>query len=94
MLCEKLSKLEKSMESQRITREEAKKEAEKIFKEYERKEEEITREAKENGTWSTVGLDANSHLFSELHRETKRKFRELEARIDDTLDEVSSEKSV
>ena len=79
------------MESQRITREEAKKEAEKIFKEYNRKADEIILEAKEKGTWR-MGLDSNRDLFKKLDEETKKKLRELKARIDDTLGEASSEK--
>lgn len=39
-----------------------------------------------------MGLDSNRDLFKKLDEETKKKLRELKARIDDTLDEASSEK--
>ncbi len=79
------------MESQRITREEANKEAQRIIRERNRKADEIILEAKEKGTWR-MGLDSNRDLFKKLDEETKKKLRELKARIDDTLGEASSEK--
>ena len=39
--------------------------------------ERIEREARANGTWQDVGLDANNHLFKEIDAEVKEKLKQL-----------------
>lgn len=52
-------------------------EAKKIYDEWIQRKRQIEAEAKENGTWSYVGLDSNNHLFKELNKETEKKLDEL-----------------
>lgn len=52
-------------------------EGRKILAEYCRKRMEIETQAKKEGVWSTIGLDANNHLFKELINETKFKLNKL-----------------
>lgn len=66
-----------------MNRVEANKEAKKIFEKWCKDKEKIEKEAKENGTWQTVGLDSNNHLFKELDNEVKEKLEMLNSMIDE-----------
>lgn len=60
-----------------MNKEEANKKAKNVFEEWQNKKKEIEKEAKQNGTWSNVGLDSNNHLFKEIDEEAKKKLEEL-----------------
>lgn len=42
----------------------------------------IEAEARKNGTW-LEGLDANSHLFRELHKETLKRVQDIFAQVNE-----------
>lgn len=65
-----------------MNKEQAKKEFEKIINDCNEKSDLITKEAKEKGIWKP-GLDSNKELFIELHKETKKKIKELYEMIDE-----------
>ena len=52
-------------------------EGRKIFEWWKAEHDRIEREAKANGTWQTIGLDGNQHLFKALNEETKEKLKKL-----------------
>lgn len=52
-------------------------EAKKIYDEWILRKRQIEEEAKQNGTWSYVGLDSNNHLFRELNREIDKQLDTL-----------------
>lgn len=64
-------------------------EAKKIFDESNKKADEIIKRAKKEGKWK-MGLDANKHLFDELHKETKEKLKLLASMIDEEPNENKS----
>lgn len=66
-----------------MNRIEANKEAKKIYDKWCKDKEAIEKEAKENGTWETVGLDSNNHLFKAIDKEAKEKLKKLESMIDE-----------
>ena len=66
-----------------MNREEANRKAKKIYDEWKKAKEGIEKKAKENGTWKSVGLDSNNHLFKEVDDEAKEKIKKLEAMIDE-----------
>lgn len=66
-----------------MNKEEANKEAKKIFEKWEKDKDEIEKKAKENGTWQTVGLDSNNHLFKEIDKKAKGKLKVLKSLIDE-----------
>lgn len=63
-----------------MTQKEADQKAKEIYEEYKLQCDEIEKQAKENGEWKT-GLDANSHLFHKLWKETAEKLKEIEAGV-------------
>ena len=66
-----------------MTRAEANKEAKKLYDKWCKDKEAIENEAKENGTWETVGLDLNNHLFKAINKEAKENLKMLESMIDE-----------
>lgn len=62
---------------------EANEEAKRIYNHWRSQHEQIEKEAKENGTWQTVGLDSNRHLFKSVDAEAKEKLKKLSEMIDD-----------
>ena len=52
-------------------------EGKKIFEWWMKEHDRIEREAKENGTWNSRGLDGNQHLFKALNEEAKEKLKKL-----------------
>ena len=48
-----------------------------IFEWFKKEHDRIVAEAKENGTWKTLGFDGNQHLFKDLIEETRAKLAEL-----------------
>lgn len=65
-----------------MPREEADIKAREIVREADKVEAEIEAEARRNGTW-LEGLDANSHLFRELHKKTPEKVQAIFAQADE-----------
>lgn len=65
-----------------MNREEANKEAKNIYDKWIKTKKEIENKAKEDGSWSNVGLDSNNYLFKEVDKEAKEKLKELEKMID------------
>lgn len=60
---------------------EADAEAKKIFEECVKKTIIIIEQAEKNGSWQ-MGLDSNKGLFEELKKETRKKLKELEEKIE------------
>lgn len=65
-----------------MTKAQARKEMKKILSDHVAKAEQITKKAKQDGTWA-MGLDANKGLFAELHAETDRKLQQLATMVDE-----------
>jgi len=64
-----------------MTKEQARKEMKKILSDHAATVDEITKKAKQDGTWA-MGLDANKGLFAELNAETNRKLQHLASIVD------------
>lgn len=66
-----------------MNKSEANKEAKKIYDKWRKGKETIENQAKKDGTWQSVGLDSNNHLFKEIDKEAKEKLKLLESMIDE-----------
>lgn len=65
-----------------MDKEQANKEAKKIYDKWSDAKKEIEKKAKEEGTWKSVGLDSNNHLFKEVDEEVKAELAKLALQID------------
>ena len=66
-----------------VSKRQANIDAAKIIDDYIIKAAEITKAAKENGTWQR-GLDSNNHLYDEIRRERDEKLRALASSVKKT----------
>ncbi len=62
----------------------ANEEAKKVYEKWLLRRKTIERKAKENGDWNEFGLDANTHLFSQIDKEAVEKLKQINADIDES----------
>ena len=66
-----------------MNRTEANNKAKAVFEEWKKEKEAIEAKAKEDGSWNSLGLDSNNHLFKEVDDKAKKKLAEIKAMIDE-----------
>ena len=62
---------------------EANDKAKAVFEEWKKEKEAIEKKAKEDGSWNSLGLDSNNHLFKEADDKAKKKLDEIKSKIDE-----------
>ena len=56
---------------------EANKKAKQVFDDWKKECEAIKKKAKDDGTWSSHGLDSNNHLFKEANQKAKERLEKI-----------------
>ena len=62
---------------------EAKNRAKQVFEEWKKECEDIKKKAKEDGSWSSHGLDSNNHLFKEANKKAQERLEKINENIQD-----------